>query len=76
MIFTKNYSEMKTKYYELDLYRKPVTITMIPTSIVKGAKNPIKPSGFCPTIAMNIKLIANITNPTANIIRFCLENLS
>lgn len=63
-------------YYELDLYKKPVTITIIPTSIVKGARNPIKPSGCCPTIAINKKLTANIISPMIRIIRFCLESLS
>ncbi|PCG20324.1 hypothetical protein KQ44_10125 [Brachyspira sp. G79] len=75
MIFIKNFSADKS-YYELDLYKKPVTITIIPTSIVKGARKPIKPSGCCPTSAINKKLKANIRSPIIRIIKFCFESLS
>lgn len=50
--------------------------TIIPISIVNGAKNPMKPSGCCPTRYINKKLIVNKTNPIDIIITFFFENLS
>ena len=53
-----------------------MTINIIPTNIVKGAKNPIKPSGLFPTINIKRKLKANIISPIAKIMPFFFEILS
>ncbi|MEI0541430.1 hypothetical protein [Brachyspira pilosicoli] len=58
------------------MYRKPVTIVMIPISIVKGARKPNIPSGFLPTNAIRRKLKAKIIRPITSIMIFFLESLS